>query len=289
MSFLDKVKSFLGSPAAAGRSRTLEGPLGLQPGHRVTYYREAYFVTGIRQLSREGRPIAFQYCLQTSEGQRAVLVAETGDEPALSMQKAHVGEVDWSQDRIVGEEEDHHYELRSSGSADVTAVGDTGFRAPAACTFRYFEDPDGEQMLVFEDYGHHQEYRSGDPVFEAELEIDTGENSASPLWVDANPDLADEPPADPSADPDDRPAAPKGSPQAAAEMLTAEIVLDEQPAVSSADYDPTAYDDEGWADAYDPDDEVNEALDDSWSTEGTPVGAAASDEDDDEEEDEWLS
>jgi hypothetical protein len=264
MGLLDRLRDLVsgGDAASAG----LRGPLDLGPGDGVGYYRERFAVAAVRRLSHGDRRV-WHYCVRDRDGGSAVLALEEGPGASLWLQRPLQCEIAWDGD-VVESVPGGPFRLARQGQASTAQTGDTDTARARAVHLREYADPEGERLLVLEDWAGHREARLGEQVHEAELTILRAAGDAP--CADAIDGAADEHSA-------------RGSPGAAAAALGGEIsdelgdfggqaVAD---AVVRDDVDPTAFDDESWDD-----EDVPELADE-------PAAVRSAEAVADTEEDEW--
>lgn len=274
MRILDWFRSLLGGASASMTgSRAAQSPLELPVGSEFAYYRERYVVTGVRVVTAEER-VRFDHCAEGEDGTR-VVVSATAD-GALSLGRVHTQPLDWSADTHVGLGEEP-LRLVATHECRVRHEG-LGTAGPARqVVSRRFEDEGGDRWLLLEQYGEEREARLCEPIFREELSM------GDELVEQPAAEAADAAPLEAS------PAAgEKGSPAAAALALSGG---GDGPAME-LDHDPTAYDDDEWADAeFDEEPAAGGLLEDgaggtAWDStfpgRGRPVPTFEDDEDD------WL-
>jgi hypothetical protein len=126
----------------------------------------------------------------------------------------------------------------------VRTWGDSGNASSARhVEIRRLADASADCVLVLEDYDGRKEVRLGETVFEGEMQFERagrGDDApAAPLsGADSFEEMAEE-------------AIVKGSPRAAAKALEENVGAQAASAQGDAAADPTAYDDDEWADAVD--------------------------------------
>ena len=166
---------------------------------------------------------------------------------------------------------DEPFHVVQRGKAKVRLHGDASLPpATRSVEYREYEDASGERVLLLEDWGGTREVRVGEPVYVTELEFHrarpataktvSGARTRALSGVSAFEDAAD---VDEVV---------KGTPRAAAIAL--ERTVGETRA--EVDRDPTAYDDDEWADVGD---------DDVAQSPAAPARALVEADD----EDEWIS
>ncbi|MCG3135866.1 MAG: hypothetical protein HMLKMBBP_03642 [Planctomycetes bacterium] len=257
MGFLDKFRSAFTGGAVTAAPEPM-GPLQLMAGDGVGFYRERFGVTGVRILEGDGGT-AYQYVLRDRSSQRAVLCAWA--DGSYSLQRVVAAEVDWNADvlRNVG---DAPFHLVRRGQFRVSSRGDAATAGARTSSVRHYEDPAAERSVTLEDFGGYREVRVGEPVLEPELDIvRAGDAHAERAHHETDERDAAEVVAESGAR-----AAARGSAMAAALALSGQHAEDLAPvradarraspsasrADEEADADPTAYDDERWADEKDP-------------------------------------
>lgn len=261
MGLLDRLKSIV--TTMGGTQADLRGPLGLQPGDGIGYYKERFVVAGVRRLVAN-QSVTWQYCMRDPSGAATVLAVEPGAEPVLWLQRVVAANLPWDKDVIEGVGDDP-LKLVSQGIATVEQIGDPGTPPSRHVKFRHLDDPDHERRVVLEDYQGHREVRACDRIHEAELLfVRTAETGSLPAGTFGAIAEADD-------------EASRGSPDAALAALSeshdcdvADLVGEETP----EDRDPTDFDDAEWSD--------DEGVDDPSISTGPKVEAVL-----DSEDDEW--
>jgi hypothetical protein len=258
--------------------QSASGPLRLATGDHVTRYRERFTVVGSRYFEGAGRR-TWHYCLRDASGGSAVLVAPEGDDAVCSIQRPIKGDVRWDADVLTDAAASGPLKVVRRGKAKVRGWDDAGpATASGTVEFRDFEDADGERVASLEDYDGRREARAGDPVFESELTFERaaedragGVFSAAAQRAGAFEDVPDGDIV-------------KGSPRAAARVLDQNVGATKPKSGGAAvDHDPTAYDDDAWADT---DDAVPTVAARGRASPSTPQPAAQTQTGD---EDEWTS
>ncbi len=272
MGFFDNLLGKVGRTtvsALVGDQRPPTGPLKLSAGDFVTHYKERFAITGLRYLEGDGSKV-FHYCLRSGDGTRAVLVAEDGPDPYYSLQRLVKGDVKVDAD-VLTDIADEPFHVVQRGKMKVKAWGDSGLpNHVRQLDYREYEDASGERVLVVEDFPGLREVRVGEPVYEAEMEF---ERSATPAAKPRGLAVAKADAAFEEIAPDH---IVKGTPRAAAAAL--ERNMGATKSEIGDDHDPSAYDDEQWADA------------DSTSQPARPTRFAKPvRRSDDEDDDEWTS
>jgi len=238
MSIFDRfVSAFKG-----GRAPT--GPLDMRPGDKVDYYDESFILTGLRVLNSEG-PQVFLYCLKDEVGRKVVLAAVEGEVAEYSLQRFTDHEVRWEAERVEDLGEDEVFEFKAEGRARLQHVGDTWVRTAKQVDFRVYEDEASDQLLVLEDYNGERETRRAEPLYEGEFSVhrEDVENDYEDFGGEQISEV-------PSGTAEIEIEAKKGSPQAAAMMLSREQPDDQSQEISqSEDEWSDAYDDDDWSDA----------------------------------------
>ncbi len=251
MGFLDRLLTRVGkapapapAPAAPVRdAKVPEGPMHLCPGDAVTHYRTRFAVAGLRCLEGKG-PRIWQYCLETQDGARVVLAADEGPSPTLWLERTFEGSADWNADEVSGVC-DAPLRLKYDTRMKVRTWADAGVPGGSrAVEVRRYEDEGGDHVLVLEQYGPHREARLGEPVFEAELEIERVRTAAPRSTGVRSKALG----GSGSFEEQDDPDVVKGTPRAAALALDRNVADGGDAAGPAVDVDPNVYDDERWAD-----------------------------------------
>jgi len=260
------------------------GPLRLAVGDHVTHYRERFVVVGSRYLEAPGAK-SWHYCVRDAAGGAAVLVAPEGADAVCSLQRTMKGDVRWEADEIAVPA--GRMKIARTGKAKVQSWGDAG-PASAAKTmeFREFEDKAGEHVAALEDYHGVREARCGETVFESELTFERAVDGASGGVFSKAAERAGAFEDAPDGD------IVKGTPRAAARVLELNVGASAPKAGAPVDHDPTAYDDDAWADTDDvgptaaaarrkstptpkPAAQPLPADDDEWSSAAELIGGAA--------------
>jgi len=248
MEFFDNLLQKVGTtPRAAaapflGQSKPPAGPLDLAIGDFVTIYGERFAVVGLR-VHQSDSHTSHHYCLKDGGGNPAVLAADGARDPALTLQRMMTMQVDWSSDVVAGVAKEP-LRLFARGRMRVRTWGDSGNASSARhVEIRRLADASADCVLVLEDYDGRKEVRLGETVFEGEMQFERagrGDDApAAPLsGADSFEEMAEE-------------AIVKGSPRAAAKALEENVGAQAASAQGDAAADPTAYDDDEWADAVD--------------------------------------
>lgn len=248
MGFFDNLLQKVGTaPRAAagsflGPAKPPAGPLDLAIGDFATIYGERFAVVGLR-VHQSDSHTSHHYCLRDATGGSAVLAADGARDPALTLQRVMSTQVDWSADVVAGITKDP-LKLFARGRMRVRAWGDSGNASGAKhVEIRRLSDASGDTVLVLEEYDGRKEVRLGETVFEGEMHFErTGRRDDAPAApIDGAEDfeaIADE-------------KIVKGSPRAAAKALEENVGVQPGETHGGATADPTAYDDDEWADAVD--------------------------------------
>jgi hypothetical protein len=247
MGFFDNLLQKVGTaPRAAagsflGPAKPPAGPLDLAIGDFATIYGERFAVVGIR-VHQSDSHTSHHYCLRDATGNAAVLAADGARDPALTLQRLMSTQVDPSADVVVGISPEP-LKLFARGRMRVRAWGDSGSASGARqVEIRRLADASGDTVLVLEEYDGRKEVRLGETVFEGEMQFERGgraDDSAAPLdGADAFEAVSDD-------------EIVKGSPRAAAKALEENVGVQDDAQHGGAAADPTAYDDDEWADAVD--------------------------------------
>jgi len=146
----------------------LRGPLNLGPGDSVSYYQDAYSVTGVIVLV-EGIETRYQYFLATPSAERRILTAEQDRDLTLTLQQI-VEEtlpdydggdaIEWNGEPL---------QLTNRGRAEAWCLGDLPPEKVNEVAYREFEDDEEEALLVLEHWGQTLEVRTGEVVHEGEF------------------------------------------------------------------------------------------------------------------------
>ena len=146
----------------------MAGPLRLAPGDRVAYYQNWYSVVWVAAVT-EGGESRHQYHLQDERGAAFVLVAEVDGDMVLTLQTP-------TERTLTPPEEGEPLKLGAArlepthrGEAKVIATGEVPGHVVDTFLHREFEDEDEEVLVVFENWGVHEEVRTGEYVHEGEL------------------------------------------------------------------------------------------------------------------------
>ena len=248
MGFFDNLLQKVGTaPRAAagsflGPAKPPAGPLDLAIGDFATIYGERFAVVGLR-VHQSDSHTSHHYCLRDATGNAAVLAADGTRDPVLTLQRLMSTQVDWTADEVTGISQDP-LRLFARGKMRSKAWGDSGNASGARhVEIRRLADASGDCVLVLEEYEGRKEVRLGETVFEGEMQFERSgrgdDGPAAPLaGADAFEEIAD-----------DRIV--KGSPRAAAKALEENVNVQTSEIHGGAGADPTAYDDDEWADAVD--------------------------------------
>jgi hypothetical protein len=248
MGFFDNLLQKVGTaPRAAaapflGQGKPPEGPLDLAIGDFVTIYQERFAVVGLR-VHQSDSHTSHHYCLKDGGGNSAVLAADGARDPALTLQRPMSMQVDWTSDVVAGIAKDP-LKLFARGRMRVRTWGDSGNASGTRhVEIRRLADASGDTVLALEEYDGRKEARLGETVFEGEMQFERagrGDDApAAPLsGADVFEEMAEE-------------SIVKGSPRAAAKALEENVGAQPGSAQGDAAADPTAYDDDEWADAVD--------------------------------------
>jgi hypothetical protein len=153
-------------------AKDASGPLAIEPGDRVVYYRQTFDVRGV-VLLEEGVERRGQYRLSDAEGNPLVLAAQVDrGEVLLTLERPVPREsvrYDGGEGLILGE---RAFALTRRGTALAHRIGD----APDAPSISYqkFQDEDGGRVVVFERWGGTTEVRTGEVLDEGEISIEHG-------------------------------------------------------------------------------------------------------------------
>ena len=248
MGFFDNLLQKVGTaPRAAaspllGPSKAPAGPLDLAIGDFATIYGERFAVVGVR-VHQSDSHTSHHYCLKDGGGNFAVLAADGARDPALTLQRMMSMQVDWSSDVVAGIAKEP-VKLFARGRMRVRTWGDSGNASGARhVEIRRLADASGDCVLVLEEYDGRKEQRLGETVFEGEMQFERAGRAddapAAPLeGADSFEEMAEE-------------TIVKGSPRAAAKALEENVGSQDASQEGGAPADPTAYDDDEWADAVD--------------------------------------
>jgi hypothetical protein len=248
MGFFDNLLQKVGTaPRAAaspflGPAKPPAGPLDLAIGDFATVYGERFAVVGLR-VHQSDSHTSHHYCLKDATGGFAVLAADGARDPAFTLQRMMSTQVDWSSDVVVGVAE-QPLRLFARGRMRLRAWGDSGNASGARhVEIRRLADASGDCVLVLEEYDGRKEVRLGETVFEGEMQFERngrGDDApAAPIdGADDFEDMREE-------------RIVRGSPRAAAKALEENVGLQHEPEQDGPAADPTAYDDDEWADAVD--------------------------------------
>ena len=248
MGFFDNLLQKVGTaPRAAagsflGPAKAPAGPLDLAIGDFATIYGERFAVVGVR-VHQSDSHTSHHYCLRDATGNAAVLAADGARDPALTLQRLMSTQVDPTADVVVGIAAEP-LKLFARGRMRVRAWGDSGNASGARqVEIRRLSDASGDTVLVLEEYDGRKEVRLGETVFEGEMQFERSgradDSPAAPLdGADAFEDISED-------------EIVKGSPRAAAKALEENVGVQHVAQHGGAVADPTAYDDDEWADAVD--------------------------------------
>jgi hypothetical protein len=229
-----------------GPAKAPPGPLKLATGDFVSHYKDRFAVVGLRVVEGDGSTV-YHYRLRDAEGAEATLVAEDCPDPVFSLQRPVAGAIQWDAE-VLNDVADEPMRIVQRGKMKVKGGWDDSGVPQGArgMEYREFEDASGDRVLVLEDWQGKREMRVGSPVFEAELEFERAAGTSSGgvrSAAIAGAKAFEETPEDSIS---------KGSPRAAAKSLEQNVGASKgKTKVVEVDRDPTAYDDDSWADAPD--------------------------------------
>jgi len=236
--------SLAAKPAAAAKPAGAAGPLRLAPGDHVSRYRDRFQVVGTRCLDG-GSVRIWHYCLRDAAGGAAVLSTDEQSGGECSLQRKSKSDAKWDADAQSDPADGATLKLARRGRANVRAWNDAGAATTTkSVEFREYADAARERVMILEDWQGAREARVGDVLLDSELTFERaaegaggGKFSVAAQRAGLFEDAADDDVV-------------KGTPRAAARALEQNVGATKSTgAAAKPDRDPTAYEDDAWADA----------------------------------------